>query len=341
LLGAALLVAGRAFGQSAPSDDAASRASPPAPEFLELASDSSCPSPRAVSDILRQILGVQAGEHVAETARLERHPTELVVTLRSADARLLGERALPLEGDCDELARAAAVVLAAWISDAHPEFVPKAPLGANAAGAAAAGAPGAPAGAAASSAAAAAAAPPPTGSVRASGSVKPRGTFRLRVSLALGAAVLPTPPAFTASAAASFVPDGGGIGPMLRLGAVTAREVDVQGGRVRYSRWPFAAGAVFRFAGREVAAELDAGAALGWLHVAGRSFSPDRSANDATVGPLLAARASAARGSIRPFVELGSVVWARSARVYASSGAPSVKLPGYDVTLSLGASLVP
>jgi hypothetical protein len=314
--------------------------SPPAtgvaksPALLELTSNSECPSSNAVSDVLGQILGIPAGEHVAERAQLDRGPAELVVTLRSADAHVLGERALPLEGDCNELARAAAVVLAAWLTDAHPEFVPKIAPAADVSE-------GAPSGAAPVAAAPHTAVVPPSGAVRSNGDMRLASTWRARVSATLGAAVLPTPPAIAGSVAFSIVPDTGGIGATLRVGAVTPRRIDAQGGEARYFRWPFGAGAVLRVAGRHLATELELGGTLGWLHVEGRSFSPNQSANDVTFGPFAALRLGPAHGRVRPFVEVWSVVWARSARVYADAAQPSHLLPSFDLALSVGAAFLP
>jgi len=98
---------------------------------------------------------------------------------------------------------------------------------------------------------------------------------------------------------------------------------------------------VLRVAGRHLATELELGGTLGWLHVEGRSFSPDQSANDVTFGPFAAVRLGPAHGRVRPFVEVWSVVWARSARVYADAAQPSHLLPSFDFALSVGAAFLP
>ncbi|MDF3069531.1 MAG: hypothetical protein K0R38_5132 [Polyangiaceae bacterium] len=59
---------------------------------------------------------------------MQRREAGLFVELRSADATSIGERLLPVEGSCDELAQAAAVVLSAWLSDVHPDFAPELPV---------------------------------------------------------------------------------------------------------------------------------------------------------------------------------------------------------------------
>ncbi|HTQ02731.1 MAG TPA: hypothetical protein VMI54_02700 [Polyangiaceae bacterium] len=317
---------------------------PPLPPAapLDLAADAPCPDAGAVGDALREILGLGATERLREVARLAHTDTTLVVSLRDADGRALGERALPLEGSCDELARAAAVVLATWLSDVHPEFVPHLAQRANAATATnapsapsadPAHAPNAPHGARTE--------PAPSGLVLSRGALRPENDWRLRGAAAVGVSVLPVPVAFAGTLAVAFEPERGGIGATLRAGAESSRESAVPGGKVRYFRWPLEAGALVRLPARSVAFELDAGAALGWLHVAGRTFSPNRSANDVTFGGFAGARVLAARGRVQPFVELGGTFWIPSSRVYAEATQPSVVLPHAEMTLSLGATVVP
>lgn len=343
----ALVVFAGRVGTAAAEPPATAAAPPP----LEVTADTPCPRADATGRVLGEILGLSAAEHLSEVARLAYADGGLVVTLRDSEGHVLGARTLPLEGSCDELARAAAVVLATWLGDVHPEFVPRLAQRANAAPAAAPpsangsdaaeGASGTNAPNGPSSGKAGTGVTPPSGSVRSSGSVQLEPEWRLRASAAVGASVLPAPVAFAGTLSGVFVPNHGGVGATLRASAVTSRERDVPGGKVRYFRWPLAAGATLRFAAPSVALELDGGGALAWLHVAGRSFSPDRSADDATIGTFAAARVLGTRGPILPFAELAGLFWLRSARVYADAAQPSVALPRGELTLSAGVAFVP
>jgi len=309
----------------------------PSPTLLEIGSDASCPAPELVDAKLRDILGLPASQRVEEVARLAHGERTLLVSLASKDGRPLGERALPLEGSCDELGRAAAVVLAAWLSDAHPVFVPLERAHAETQ---------ATDGSAATSAEPAAAAVPPvpparpTGTVRSRGELVPKTQLRARVGAAIGAGILPTPLAVAGSAAVALVPEGSGVGATLRASVAAPRSLDVDSGEVRYMRWPLGAGAVLRLAGKGVSAELEAGAAVAWLHVEGRSFGTNHEASDATFGPFGTARAIATRGKVRPFLEVMGVGWARGARVYGDPTHPSVALPSFDLAAFLGATLL-
>jgi hypothetical protein len=308
----------------------------PTPTLLEIGSDSSCPAPELVDAKLRDILGVPAGQRVEEVARLAHGEKTLLVSLTSRDGRPLGERALPLEGSCDELGRAAAVVLAAWLTDAHPEFVPpeRATGDAQATGSSATTTAAPPV------AVSTPTPPPPKGTVRSRGALVPRTRLRVRVGAAVGAGVLPTPVAVAGSALVALVPEGSGVGATLRASVATSRSLDVDSGEVRYLRWPLGAGAVLRLAGKSVSAELEAGAAVAWLHVEGRSFGTNHEASDATFGPFGTARAIATHGRVRPFLEVMGVGWVRGARVYGDPSHPSVALPSFDLTAFLGASLL-
>jgi hypothetical protein len=335
-----LLVTSAALGESppsaAPGASAPSAITPgPAPPLLDIVSDSSCPAPPLVGALLREILGLSSGEHVDEVAHLVREEGLVLVTLRGKDARVLGERRLPGDGSCDELARAVAVVLASWLSDVHPEFVPTVPTpppldtpptaltptdGAEAPRAEA---------------------PPSSGSVTSSGRVVPRGALRWRVEGALGLGFHPTPLAFVGGAGVALLPETSGLGATLRASVSTWRAIDVDGGRALYRRWPLEAGAVLRFAGASVAGELEGGAALGWLALSGRSFGLNRDAGGATFGPFVTARALGSRGTLQPLVELSSVYWARVTRVYGDPARPSTALPNLELSLSVGVAVLP
>jgi hypothetical protein len=60
-----------------------------------------------------------------ESALVQRQGTSLRIQVQDAQGGVLAQRALPLRGhSCPELARAAAVVIAAWMIDLHPELAP-------------------------------------------------------------------------------------------------------------------------------------------------------------------------------------------------------------------------
>jgi hypothetical protein len=169
----------------------------------------------------------------------------------------------------------------------------------------------------------------------------PRARLRWRSSAAFGVALLPTAPALTGVASLSLVPESSGLGAFVRAAVVASRSIDLAGGSARYSRWPLEVGGLLRFAGATVSGELELGAALGWLSVEGRSFSPNRRANDVTYGPAAALRLLGSRGTARPFVELASTYWPKVARIYGDPSSPSTTLPSLELAVFLGVAVLP
>jgi len=81
-----------------------------------------CPSGPQVEQALVAMLPSvpdTARHDVAHVTRIDRG---LRIELVNADAAVVAERSLDVEGSCVELAAVAAVVIATWESDVHPEF---------------------------------------------------------------------------------------------------------------------------------------------------------------------------------------------------------------------------
>jgi hypothetical protein len=91
---------------------------------VQVEGNTSCPAPELVALRLGGLLAPDAVTDHPDRARLQTEGDELVVVLERADGELLGTRRLPLQSGCDDLAAAAAVSLATWESDVHPEFAP-------------------------------------------------------------------------------------------------------------------------------------------------------------------------------------------------------------------------
>jgi hypothetical protein len=82
-----------------------------------------CPQPAEVAARLGALLPrLPASSSESYTAELRDGGAELEILLRGPDGSVANERSLPRQYTCDELAAAAAAVIAVWISDIHPEF---------------------------------------------------------------------------------------------------------------------------------------------------------------------------------------------------------------------------
>ena len=84
---------------------------------------SDCPSADMVNARFQELLPADSLSTSGDTAWVaETNQDQLRLRLTRADGTLVGERLLDRAVGCQELARVAAVALAAWLSDVHPDF---------------------------------------------------------------------------------------------------------------------------------------------------------------------------------------------------------------------------
>jgi hypothetical protein len=84
---------------------------------------SRCPQAAEVTARLGALLPPsRPGNAPRDVVALDDQSPELRIVLRGADGSVANERRLPRRYSCDELAAATAAVIAAWLSDIHPEF---------------------------------------------------------------------------------------------------------------------------------------------------------------------------------------------------------------------------
>lgn len=307
-----------------------------------------CPAPSAVDARTREILGLTAHQVVAERASVSREGASLRVTLRAADQHVLGERVLPAEGSCDEQAGAVAVLLAAWLSDVHPEYVgalPDAPpspvLASPQAETAPATTPAEPAPALAPPAAA------PTRDSAAAAVSKPaeqpaprRG---IELGVSAGGVISEVSPVPFGTLGVRYMPESTGLGAALSATLSTPRHSDLSNGSVSYFRWPLVAGPALRAKLGSTLLDATAGPAAAWFHLSGVNFQDAATYNVVVWGGALAARWSLPQGRIAPFLEVSGMAFAKaSATIHRGtperSDEVSVPLPNLELYASLGGS---
>jgi hypothetical protein len=286
-----------------------------------------------VVERVQEILGVASGEAVSERATLSREGSTLTLVLSAADGRLLGKRQLVAESDCETLAAAAAVVLATWLSDVHPEFV--APLPES---------PGLElepkARAAAPSAGTKERAPAKPARDRPAISSPPVRRFSSEVGL--GVSLAGGQPAPVASFALSWSPPASsGWGLSLALEPQGTRRVSLGTGEAVWSRWPVALGPLVRFASARSVFDVSAAAAVGWLRMEGQGFSPARDQSDFTTGALARIQLAGAPGVFEPFGSAQLLYWLKRAEVYTSPRGSSAELPSLELTFLVGVRIRP
>jgi hypothetical protein len=312
-----LLLAGSVRAEPAARDDG---------WLLSVRSDSACPDAATVDRKTRELLGLGKEVSLRETVELAHEGSGLSLKLRGDDQRLLGERVLPLDEDCDALTRAVSVVLASWLTDAHPEFL--APREA---------APPEPV----------AAPPPPPPPPRVAPHVVARGALRvderLRVRPAVGLGALADSGGVVPAAMVGLgvAPAGSGLGAFARVVVSLERTAPLGAGELGLLRFPLGAGGVIRLESGALSGELHAGAAAAWLHLQGRGFQPNRTVNDLAVGLFAALRVSLALGVVEPFLEAAAFGWPGAGSAYVDLPDPGVALPRGEVVPVVGATFRP
>ena len=287
-------------------------------QSVVVASPHDCPAAAAVDARVRDILGLSAEARLDERATIAREGASLRVTVRGNDDRVLGDRLLQADGNCSELAGAVAVVMAAYISDVHPEYLASLPAEA------------APAPSSLASRRDAGVAP----ASRGAGSIR-----HFRLGLALGAEFSGAAPVPSGGLGVTWLPARSGFGFAASAAVSGAHQTQLSNGRLRYFRWPVTLGPALRLPTASVELSLQAGAALAWLHLEGVDFAPSATRDTLGLGGFVVARVAAGAGTFAPFAELKGIWWQHAeAFVRRGPDQPTVSLPSVGVYAALGAS---
>lgn len=296
--------------------------------LTSLVEGETCPEPPDVERRVRAILHLAEEQVLSEGFIVERREAGLFVELRSAESASIGERLLPSDGTCEELAQAAAVVLSAWLSDVHPDFAPELP-------------------------AEPIALPPPVvasplvapperpAENRASQPTAARqgATSRRRVELDLGIGVGVSDGALAGvgSLSGAYTPKGG-WGVRATVLVDTTRRAALGSGFVNWRRWPLALGPTWRSGGDALALDVSLAPALSWLRVAGSEFEPDKTQSGLTWAGIFDARL-ASRRRVGWFVAAHGQVYFAESSVYAGDAEDA--LPPFVFSVLVGARLAP
>lgn len=296
--------------------------------FVSLVEGETCPAPLDVEARVRAILHLSPDQELSEGFAVERHEAGLYVALHGADSSLIGERTLPTAGSCDELAQAAAVVLAAWLSDVHPDFAgalppPELPP-----------APPAPEPEPAK--------PPPPPEPSPPPLPRPVAPeHHLHLALGVGGDVSNGLLSPALLLGVSYGAEQTGFALTARGLLTMSRDQPLGPGKVSWRRWPVGVGPTLRLATQHVDFAFSAGPALAWLRVGGDSF--DRVATQSGFvgggfGELLAS------GRARPLTVFGAL----NVQFYPATTTARVSgldlqwdLPALSSTLVVGARFSP
>jgi hypothetical protein len=327
---------------------------------LRVEGETSCPAPAQVAADVQKILGLSDAYAPKVHASLTRDGAFFDLKLTESDGTSLGERRLEANEDCVVLSRTAAVVLAAWLTDQHPEFVvalpakpettaepaPSAALPDKPAPQTAATPPAV---ATAVSTAAPPAAPAAVASRNVSAVPQPKArswwTHRLALGAAIGGGWASSDFVPAAWLGVSLDPTTIGWGAQLSAAWLGARDQPLADKQVQWTRWPLMAGPYVRFGFGNATLELEAGPALGWLHVKGEDFAHSSAHSGASAGGYGALRFMPKAGAWHPFVMVAPVLWFghASATVKNPDGTegPETQLPSLELLFTAGVRLLP
>jgi hypothetical protein len=301
--------------------------------FVSLVEGESCPAPIDVEARVRAILHLSAEQQLSESFTVERHEAGLYVALRSADSTLIGERTLPTNGSCDELAQAAAVVLSAWLTDVHPDFAAALPPKPE---------------------------PEPKPEPKPESKPEPKPQLQPIKPAPLPAATPPAPaphrwqfslgvggdlsnaalaPALLAGA--SYGAQGSGFAVSARVVITLARTQPLDPGQVSWRRWPLSLGPTLRLDTPTLALALSAGPAVAWLRLRGDSFDHVSTQDGASWGGFGEAVVS---GKGRPFTPFGAFTahfYPKETEAYVMGLAQRWVLPPLSLNITVGARFAP
>lgn len=189
---------------------------------------------------------------VQDVAKVEGLHGQLRVELVGADDVVIAKRALDGSGSCSELARLAAIVIASWESDVHPEFVrPQPPPAARPAAAPAAY------------------------------DIALGVSLEQADKLAVGGAI-----------GASWFPRGLGPGLDLLFAGETTRTLDLGEHQARWRRWTSSLQLAWRWGRPGLVVDAHGGLTLGWLTTKGVDFTENESNSSVSLAGTLGIRSS-------------------------------------------------
>ena len=263
-----------------------------------------CPSAAEVEQALASMLSSVSGVVGQDVAKVERTGGHLRVELVDATAAVLAERLLDGHGSCAELAELAAIVIASWESDVHPEFVrPHAePL----------------------------VAPPPA--TRA-----PGAAFDVSLGASLSQAGQLAAGGFLGAA---WFPRGKGLGLSFLVAGETTRTLEVGDGQARWRRWTGSPEIAWRWGRGGLAVDGHGGLALGWLATNGVNFSENKSNASFSLAVTAGIRSSWwFSRHIAGWIDVRGLIFTRSDVVHTSPTGEESEIPRLVGIASIGLAL--
>ncbi len=277
---------------------------------VEITGDGDCPSAVAVNEALEPLLASSTSSS-REQVKLSRRNGRVVVELATGAGEAPVVRDIDGNALCADLARAVAVIVAAWQLERHPEqrrvapaFRPPQPV-------------------APSPVTPEPAAPPP------------QAAPRLELGLGFASAV-DTDGASPAAVLRSSVLSAAGWGLTLWGGGPRGRTEDLLGGRVEWFRPVFVAALTRRSRlGPALNLDLSLGPAAAWLMAQSTELPGSRRVSSWTPGATAGARVSYGE-PVGVWLAVDGVAWLRSTQLVVEPAAASLSLPTWELWAAAG-----
>jgi hypothetical protein len=276
-----------------------------------------CPAAEAVEAAVAGLIGPPDPAAVPDVATMTDDADSVVVTLRRASGEELGAKRLDAGLACDQRARAAAVVIAAWearLGTQATTLVVQPTAAAPAAEITAAGA-----------RADADMAPPP-----------PR--FRIEPGVSVGAAMNGTTLAPAGTIEVAFSRPGGTVVPAVGALAVGTHTATVGPGQGSWRRFGLLATVGSRRAWSATWLEARGGVALTVLDISGGLLPRNDSGKTFDPGVPIGARFGVRSGPVRWWLEGLVAFWPRMQSLYVTGAPGTTPLPRGEALISMGAS---
>jgi hypothetical protein len=264
-----------------------------------------CPDGPEVEQALAAVLSADPAAFRQHVAHVRHRAGRLLVTLVDAAGAVLAEHDFDSNGDCGEQAKLAAVFIASWESEVHPEFArPQAEP------------PSVPA-----------PVPPPLAP----------SAYQLAAGLSLGLAGSLAP---GGSLGAAWFPRGVGLGLGLVLAGESTRTLDLGTGHARWRRWTASPEAAWRWGRGPLVLDAHAGLSLAWLVASGVDFSQNETQHSFALA--ITAGLRSAWWMSRHFaawVDLRAFVFSKSDQLWGEPSGSHAEVPRLGGILSIGVAL--
>jgi hypothetical protein len=273
-----------------------------------------CPSGADVELALASMLTSSGVDPTSrDVAKLERGPDKLRVELADPQGVVIAERTLDGATSCAELGRMAAIVIASWESDVHPEFArPPVEIVRRE--------------------------PPPSADL---GVPAPAtATYDVAVGVTAGQADTPAP---GASLGGAWFPRGVGLGLWVLGAGDLARTIAVGAHEARWRRWTASLELARRWSPDGFVLDGHGGLMLGWLSTEGVDYTQNRSDSAVSLGVtagIRGARWVSRRAAV--WIDLRGFYFPRQDSIYGALAGPTMDeaaIPSWGGIASIGVAL--